>query len=55
MRSTEEYIENMLKKGVTEQFRSVATEDIEQHVRERDESDTLQYNWLPLLVKIKQP
>lgn len=58
MGATEDYILEMLLKGVSDQFRHVAIEDIKTHYRdlEREEAgrfDGLLHNWLPLLVKLE--
>ena len=57
MGATEDYIEAMLKKKVSQNFVTVAIMDIEEHYdwnRRNEVKDTLQHNWIPLLEKLKK-
>lgn len=53
---TEEYINDMLTREVSQNFISVLIQDIEDHYAWNNRNkveDTLQHNWYPLLGKLK--
>lgn len=58
MTVTEDYILEMLSKGVSDQFRKVAIEDIKTHYRDLEREtaagvEHLMHNWHSLLVKLE--
>ena len=56
MSCTDEYITDMLKGKVTENFLGVAIQDIEQHIKYESlpsKKSTLDYDWNPLLKRLK--